>query len=114
MVRIINPDEIQGNSVPGHEGIIVKNLAAKSLGSKFLGVGLGEVPPGGYIEPHRHEDCEHCYYIAKGTLTIISDLGRTPLKEGMAFWIGINELHGMANETKENARYLAITAPPPF
>ena len=114
MVKVIKPEEMKVISAgDSHSGVKLKVLIDKEVGAKNVGVSMGEIAPGGIVEPHRHEDMEHCYYIVKGELTIISDLGRSYLTEGMLFWIGINELHGMANESNTNATYLAIAAPPP-
>ena len=114
MVKVINPDDIKGVSGgEGHGGVELKILVDKRIGAKNVGLAWEEIAPGGLIEPHRHSDMEHCYYVVKGELTMISDLGESQVKEGMIFWIGINEMHGMANESEKSAVFLNISAPPP-
>ena len=114
MVKVIIPEELKPISAgDSHTGVSLKILVDDKVGAKNVGMSIGEIAPGGVVEPHRHEDMEHCYYIVKGELTIISDLGKSYLTEGMVFWIGMNDLHGMANESDKSATYLAIAAPPP-
>ena len=111
MVRAINPEEVESIATPGHGRAMVKFLVNQETGSVKMGVGLGVCPAGQVVENHRHPESEQFYYIIKGEITITSEQGKSKLKEGQAFWIGINELHGMINESNEDMHYIAFTAP---
>jgi putative monooxygenase len=111
MVKVINPANVKSNSSPGHGKATVKMLVNQEMGAQKMGIGLGVCPPGEVVLNHRHPESEQFYYILKGEITITSDLGKSKVKEGEAFFIGINESHGMINESKEDMIYLACTAP---
>ena len=112
MFAVIKPEELSGNSGAGHNGITLKPIVGKNMGSAGLSVNLVEVEPGGVLDAHRHQISEHCYYILEGEMLVVTDTSRLLLTQGMAIWIGPNELHGIANESNKPTKYLAITAPP--
>ncbi|MFC1946109.1 cupin domain-containing protein [Chloroflexota bacterium] len=110
MLQFINPQEIAPFTPPGHENQSVRFLAKKE-NAKHLMVGLGQLDPGGMAELHRHETSEQFYYILKGRVVITEEGRNTTITEGTAVMIGVNELHGMINESGETVYYLAVTAP---
>jgi quercetin dioxygenase-like cupin family protein len=112
MVRIIKPEDAKSPAVPAsakHGGVTMKVYVDQNIGSKTMWVGIGDFESGGLVETHRHADSEHCYYIIKGEIIVISDEGRHKLTKGMMIWIGPDENHGIANESSEVATYMCIS-----
>ena len=112
MVKVIRPEELEEYSPPGHNDVISKQLVGKGMGASKMTVSLGRISPGGLVDTHSHEHSEQCYYIIRGEITVTSVNGSTKLTEGMVFWIGTSEPHGMSNESQADALYISFTAPP--
>ena len=111
MVKVINPEELEGYSPPGHNDTINKRMVGKNIGSVKMTVSLGRMAPGGLTEIHSHDSSEQFHYVLKGEVTITSPDGNLKLTEGRACWAAAGEPHGMMNETDQDNIYLVFTAP---
>ncbi len=111
MVKMIDPEVLEGYSPPGHNAVVNKQMVGKKTGSVRMNAALGRMAPGGLTEIHSHENAEQFHYVLKGEITITSPDGNFKLTEGRACWSGAGEPHGMMNETAQEITYLVFTAP---
>jgi len=87
----------------------------RPLGDLFgltnFGVNLTRLAPGGSSSlRHAHTKQDEFVYILKGSPTLITDAGRTPMKPGMCagFKAATGDAHHLVNETAEDVVYLEI------
>ena len=111
MVKIIDPEEMEGYSPLGHNAVVNKQMVGKNIGSSKMNAALGRMAPGGLTEMHSHDNSEQFHYVLKGEVTITSPDGNFKLAEGRGCWSAAGELHGMLNETSQDSIYLVFTAP---
>ena len=111
MAKMINPEELEEFTPPGHGGVVNKQIAGKNTGALKMGLSLGRMAPGGLTEMHSHDSAEQLHYVLKGEVTITGPDGSFKLTEGRAVWTPIGEPHGMMNETDQDNVYLVFTAP---
>ncbi|MFC1906388.1 cupin domain-containing protein [Chloroflexota bacterium] len=110
MPKVINPQELEGYSPPGHGGVINKQMVDKNTGSLKIKVAMGRQAPGGITEMHSHDSSEQLHFVLKGEVTITGPDGNFKITEGMAVLTPPGEAHGMMNETDQDNHYLVVSA----
>ncbi len=87
----------------------------RPLGDPFgltnFGVNITRLAPGGASAlRHAHTKQDEFVYILEGRPTLVTDAGRTTLKDGMCagFKAGNGDAHHLVNETEEDVVYLEI------
>jgi|GEM_PF-2558409 quercetin dioxygenase-like cupin family protein len=111
MVKVINPEELEEYSPAKHYDIFNRQIVGSPMGADKTSVALGRIVPGGLAEIHTHDNSEHCHYMLKGEIVITMPDDSIEITAGQAVWTGVNEPHGMSNESTEEALYLVISAP---
>lgn len=81
------------------------------LGLTNFGVNVVTLPPGGRsAERHWHKAQDEFVYVIDGDLTIVSEVGETPLSTGqcVGFKAGVPDGHNIENKSKKPATYLCV------
>ena len=104
-----------GSRYPAPHDKAVAPREKRALGDPFdlsqFGVNHVVLPPGTWSsQRHWHEGEDEFVYVLTGTLTLVDDHGRHPLKPGMCagFKAGNGNGHHLINEGTEPAAYLEV------
>ena len=88
-----------------------KRPLADLFGLTNFGVNLTRLAPGGSSSlRHAHAKQDEFVYIIAGQPTLVTNMGRTPMRPGMCagFKAGTGDAHHLVNETEEDVVYLEI------
>jgi len=81
------------------------------FGLTNFGVNLTRIAPGGVSAlRHAHSKQDEFVYVLRGSPTLITNEGKTPLSPGMCagFRAGTGDAHHLVNETTEEVAYLEV------
>jgi mannose-6-phosphate isomerase-like protein (cupin superfamily) len=70
------------------------------------------MPPGTTEKAHRHERARQLFYVLEGELTMRFSDSDARVPAGSALEIEPGTVHQARNESRENVRFLAVSAPP--
>jgi mannose-6-phosphate isomerase-like protein (cupin superfamily) len=112
-MKVVNVEELQPVSLPGHFKILNKRIIGADVGAKNVEVLLGIAEAGGGSKMHGHSGTEQVFYVIDGVLKIKNGNGEeVELKKGMAAYIPPGELHQPYNSGSSRTIYLVINSPP--
>ncbi len=113
-MKLIEPQKNPVVPTPDHTHVTSQEIAGQTVGAKSCDVKLGVYAPGGESIFHDHPYSEHVFYLLKGQLTAIDGAKKEiTVYKGQALYIPAGEKHMVVNRGKEDALYVAVTAPPP-
>ena len=81
------------------------------FGLTSFGVNLTRIAPGGVSAlRHAHSRQDEFVYVLRGSPTLVTNEGKTPLRPGMCagFRAGTGDAHHLVNETTEEVVYLEV------
>lgn len=85
-------------------------FSADSTPSSLLTSGIADIPMGGFLALHRHEEAE-TYFVLSGEGTVTLDGQTHGLRPGVSVFIPGNAEHGIRNDGTEPLRiYYVLTA----
>jgi quercetin dioxygenase-like cupin family protein len=93
-------------------GAVMKMLVDAGVGAALSTMFIVEYEPGASIAPHDHA-FEEAYLILAGEVEADADGSSYTLGPGDVFWTGVGSVHGFANRTPSQVRWLEIQAPQP-
>src|SRR5689334_20542448 len=112
--QVVNIDEVEVRTeAKGGFGFQARRLGT-AAGSRALGCGYLEVPPGKTAFPfHFHSNFEEALYILEGTGTARIGEAKVEVRAGdyLAFPPGPSSSHALTNTGTGTLRYLAMSAP---
>jgi len=100
--------------VSPERGMEIPGLAEPVLGmlrAKKLTVGITEVPPGGGLAPHTHEDTEEVIYVLSGTAEYTIEGKKIPIKPGTILHIPPKVKHEAKNNGSAMMKQIWCTSP---
>ena len=101
---LVSPE--QGMEIPGLAEPVLGMLRAKKLT-----VGITEVPPGGGLAPHIHEDTEEVIYVLSGTAEYTIEGQKIPIKPGSILHIPPKVKHEAKNNSNAMMKQIWCTSP---
>ena len=66
------------------------------------------LPPGAGIGPHRHDEEDEVYIVARGSGVLDDGITQTPVHEGDSVLTGRGESHSIRNDGKEDLEVIAV------
>jgi quercetin dioxygenase-like cupin family protein len=97
----------------GHvEGFRRWTVVDEAAGAVHTGFGLGEMDPGGSIDPHVHS-FEESLYVLEGEVTLRTSEAAARLRPGDYGLVPVAVPHALRNEGTGVARWVAMSAPQP-
>jgi len=87
-----------------------KFIFDENTGAKYLIMRIAEIPPGGSVPKHVHEDEEQAYLILEGEGIVIIDEKQYRVREGYAVYIPIGSVHEVINDGNKPLRYVFFNA----
>ncbi len=101
---------------PGYEahttGFLRWPVVGEPIGAVNTGFGLGEMEPGGSIDPHVHS-YEESLFVLEGEVVLSTTEAAALLRPGDYGLISVGVAHTLRNEGDEPARWAALAAPTP-
>ena len=92
----IIPEQAHGGA--GSRKLFVKENEVKNV----QGITHGYLKPGGVFEWHKHDDCNECMYVLKGSGIVRDDAAEYPFKAGDFFIFPKGVFHEQRNTGSEN------------
>lgn len=102
------PPNLEGHS----EGFRRWTIVDEAAGSVHTGFGIGEMDPGGCIDPHVHS-FEESLFVIDGEVVLRTPGAATLLRPGDYGLVHVGVPHNLANEATGAARWAAMAAPVP-
>ena len=109
----VSPRSTSGYPEPFRSRVLPREKRALGdpLGLTQFGVNLTTLRPGAWSsQRHWHENEDEFVYVLEGEITLVTDVGETVLRPGMAagFPAGNPDGHHLINRTDKPAHYLEI------
>ena len=103
---------VDTNTLPSKiiNNVKYKFIFDESTGAKYLIMRIAEIPPGGSVPKHIHEDEEQVYLILEGEGIVIIDGKKYRVRKGYAVYIPMNAVHEVINDSSTTLKYVFFNA----
>jgi quercetin dioxygenase-like cupin family protein len=108
-MKITNFRDVEAQAVdePGASGVTVRWLISEKDGAPNFAMRLFEIEPDGHTPYHQHE-WEHEVLILKGTGSLVTEEGSSPLSKGDALFVPGEEKHQFKNASQETLIFICV------
>ena len=113
MVKYIIEQEVEGDVFEAPHARVIKHLAAPwTLGTTKLWMGMNEIQPHNFSNPHAHEDQEEVFLFLSGKGRVKVDDDEVEVGPGYCVFCPTGRVHQVFNDGDTPLRFVSATSPP--
>jgi len=108
-MNTIEERDVNWLNLPGRRCRVI--VGGERFKADYLTFGVTEVPPGGRMDPHRHDREEEVIYILQGWGEVVVDGIAEKLERGTTIYLRVGSEHHIENKSSETMKFTFAFSP---